>query len=68
MLSVIDQNAYTSNALDVWVIQVGDNMTPELETKLFMKRQQIVKKFRQFKIRAGTELRRTTGLGNFGFS
>lgn len=64
LLSVLDQNTFKSNSLDVWVIQVGDNMTQELETKLFSKRQQIVKKFRQFNIRAGTELRRTTGLGN----
>jgi histidyl-tRNA synthetase len=49
---------------DVWVIQVGDKLTTDVEEKLFLKRQQVVKKFRQFGFKAGTELRCSTGLGN----
>lgn len=49
---------------DIWVIQVGDKLTPDVEEKLFLKRQHIVKKFRQFGFKTGTELRSSTGLGN----
>ena len=54
----------TSPQYDVWVIQAGDKLSSDMEEKLFLKRQQVVKKFRQFGFKAGTELRPSTGLGN----
>lgn len=53
-----------SPIFDFWVIQVGDKLKPETEKMLFQRRQEIVKKLRQFKFKAGTELRQSTGLGN----
>ena len=52
------------NIYDVWVVQVGENMDDQLEKKLFIKRQKIVKQLRESGIKAGTELKQSTGLGN----
>ena len=49
---------------DFWVIQVGDKLKQETEEMLFRRRQEVVKKFRQFGWKAGTELRPSAGLGN----
>jgi len=49
---------------DFWIIQVGDKLKPETEGMLFQRRQEVVKKFRQFNWKAGTELRKSAGLGN----